>query len=311
MSKNKGANRILVISLGGTVCSRVTSDNTIKLAAPPDKSFWDSMKFGGELVFVNPISYSSENAGISYFRTAIKGIYNACEEYSPDGILILHGTDSMAYFAQLSVRVLSFLDLPVVITGSKKPLRESGSDGAKNIRYSLNLLNAACDSGSGSATFGIVYSDSFMGDTVFVAGNLVTDADYYGDYRKSGARGKFTAFSRDEAIAFMESEKVPAVLPISNAPGFPYGAVDLDKVDAVLVEAYHSGTANSISGENGLPEFIRTAVTKGIPCYLAPVPKHDKPYESELILKEAGIIPVKELCFEGAWAEVVLKTLLK
>ncbi|MBR6880209.1 MAG: asparaginase [Clostridiales bacterium] len=303
--------KILIVSLGGTICSKTGQDKVIKLSAAPDRSFFTGLGFKGELCFYNPISYSSENATVSYFREALSGISKGVEEHSPDGVLVLHGTDSMSYFAQLAVRVLSFLDIPVVITGAKKPLTDPSSDGKKNVRYSLNLLNAACEAKSGHATFGIVYSDSFMGDTTFVGANLATDPDYYGDIRISGARGSFTRLTREQAEQFFSLSSVPKIITVPDVPGFPFDHVDPEGCDAILIEAYHSGTANSSSREDGLPALIRRAAERNVPCYLAPVPKRRERYESEMTLRDAGIIPIEEMPIEGAWAETILRTAIK
>ena len=51
-----------------------------------------------------------------------------------DGIVVSHGTDTMAYTASAMTFMLPDIDLPVVFTGSQLPLRDMLSDGPDNLR---------------------------------------------------------------------------------------------------------------------------------------------------------------------------------
>src|SRR5690348_2283890 len=50
-----------------------------------------------------------------------------------DGVVIIHGTDTMAYTASALSFALSGLDRPVVLTGSQRPLGEIRSDARRNL----------------------------------------------------------------------------------------------------------------------------------------------------------------------------------
>ena len=63
------------------------------------------------------------------------------------------------------------------------------------------------------------------------------------------------------------------------------------------------------------------AASKGVKCYLAPVhsthikaegatKSKEAPYDSEVVLAEAGIIPICDISLEGAWAQVVVEACL-
>jgi L-asparaginase len=57
-----------------------------------------------------------------------------------DGVVVLHGTDTMAYTASaLSFMLAGLLDRPVVLTGSQIPLAEVRSDARENLLTSLLL----------------------------------------------------------------------------------------------------------------------------------------------------------------------------
>lgn len=294
--------RILVVTLGGTICSAVEKGDTVKLRTAPDKAIFEKLKSRNSVLsYLTPILYSSENAGEDYFRKAFASIMKECDSDKPDAVLILHGTDSAAYFAQLAVRVLSYLDIPVVITGSKLPVADVHSDAVRNVKYALGLLGAACEGKLGAKTFGIVYSDEMMGDTVYIPAVRATDANYDGDYGKFAGRPEAHMLNAKEAGEYIESP-VKKILTIPNVPGFPYDTIDVEKYDAILIEAYHSGTQSV----RDLPDLIRRAVEKNIRCFMGPVHKSKVMYESTRELIKAGVVPLYEMPVEGCWAEVAI-----
>ena len=60
---------------------------------------------------------------------------------SCDGILILHGTDSMAYTANLLALALQGLDKPIVLTGSQWPYAAENSDAPRNLSTAVAAFN--------------------------------------------------------------------------------------------------------------------------------------------------------------------------
>ncbi len=304
----KAKSNILVVSLGGTISSEI-SGGVVKQSG----FYWDSdffTKIDDRFIYstVAPSGYSSENATVADYRRALTGIATAIGSTEPDGILILHGTDSIAYFAQLAVRVLSHYNRPVIITGSKLPPSQRGSDAVGNIKLSLGYLGAAIEGNIGSKTFGIIFNDSFTSDSLFVHASGAMSPDIMGDIKSfidSGAK-KIDFRSHDykkRAEAFLAGGGITGgVLSIPAAPGIPYGAISLEGVQAVLIGSYHSGTANS--GE--LAELVKRASEQGIPCFMGPVPAKGNIYESRKILEGAGAKTLSGMPFEGCWAEVVL-----
>lgn len=78
--------------------------------------------------------------------TLAETVWNNMEAF--DGVVITHGTDSMAYTAALLYHVLQNLRKPVILTGSQKPMGEEGSDARDNL---LGALRTACSHYTGVA----------------------------------------------------------------------------------------------------------------------------------------------------------------
>ena len=301
-------NSILIVNLGGTISSEISGDNIVRLKdAKWDKSYFESLDNRSSCEVISLAGYSSENATVQDFRKSLRGIRDAALKFDPDGILVLHGTDSMAFFAQLAVRTLSYLNIPTIITGSKIPMSSPLSDAPKNLKLAIGFLNAAIEGGSGSKTFGVVYNDSFTGASSFIAATEVMSSDIKGDY-------KYFADSEDIDLTAEEYKKKAddffagdrgrndRILLIPAAPGFPYSAVRTSEADILLIECYHSGTQNSF----GLKTLVKSFTEQGRKCFMAPVPREGNRYESYKLLVEAGAVPLEGVPLEGAWAEALL-----
>jgi L-asparaginase len=61
------------------------------------------------------------------------------ERHDYDGIVVSHGTDTMAYTASAVTFMLPDIDIPVVFTGSQLPLADVLSDGPDNLRTAFAM----------------------------------------------------------------------------------------------------------------------------------------------------------------------------
>ncbi len=295
--------RILIEQFGGTIGSCTGDDGIVRLDSKNPAGDLASGFKDIEFIFSSRLKYSSENATCGTFRDAIRQITEDIRDISPDAVLVLHGTDTMSFFAQLAVRCLSYTGIPFVITGSKLPPDQDGTDAYANVRGSIELLR------TGKRLAHVVFSKSSGGDIEAIPCSLVTAADINGDYgRFPGGRDGAgeTDFSGDNyrlrAEKFVRSGSRLGILVIPAVPGYPYEAIDAGYYRNIIICCYHSGTANSVI----LPQKVREWTSDGIRCYLAPVPAGGNIYESRSVLEEAGAIPVPGIPLEGCWAEVLL-----
>ena len=65
--------------------------------------------------------------------TLAREVHGAIGEGRYDGIVIVHGTDTMAYTASALALMLGPLPLPVVLTGAQRPLVEARTDARENL----------------------------------------------------------------------------------------------------------------------------------------------------------------------------------
>lgn len=137
-------NNILWLACGGTISCRQTEKGLSPAAdvgqlrkmldcinIPPDT----------EITARVLMNTDSSDMDVSRLNTLARAVYEGCLQ-GHTGIVITHGTDTMAYTAAVLSCTPENLPLPVIITGSQRPFFESGSDGAANLSHALK---AACD----------------------------------------------------------------------------------------------------------------------------------------------------------------------
>lgn len=71
-----------------------------------------------------------------------------------DGILILHGTDTLSYTAGALAFSIGYLDIPIVLTGASRPYDMSESEAMQNIIHSIRALIALKNIGGLYVLFG-------------------------------------------------------------------------------------------------------------------------------------------------------------
>jgi len=99
------------------------------------------------------------------------------------------------------------------------------------------------------------------------------------------------------------------ILMIKPYPGLDYSRFNLNDVDAVMHDLYHSGTACASPqwGENySLVEFIKRCENQGITVYLAPAIKSTDAYQSTQALIEQGAEVIWNMSIEAAYVKLLL-----
>lgn len=88
------------------------------------------------------LSLDSSNIQPEEWRIIAREAAAACGDY--DGIVITHGTDTMAYTASALTYMLRELPIPVVFTGSQLPFGHPLTDATDNIRCAVAMALSGC-----------------------------------------------------------------------------------------------------------------------------------------------------------------------
>lgn len=278
--------RILGAMLGGTISSYCVS-GTIKLGKPSfvREFLIENFPFN-EFIIPEFETYSSENATPELYRNALKKIIEETKKSKYDGVLITHGTDTCAFFAQLAARVLSGINIPYVITGAMHAPDIDPKEASGNLMYAVQCLE--------EGRTGVVFRDE-NGEHQLYQAHLIMSPDIYGLY--SEYRDGSTFHPKEHPDFF--TKKLPKILTVSAVPGNVAADGDFDRV---LICCNHSGTASE-----DLISLVERWTKEGKECYMAPIPRKGAVYESRKKLREAGAIELTGMPLEGAWCEVLLR----
>lgn len=277
--------RILGAMLGGTISS-YNDEGTVKLGKPNFACGFLSENFPcHEFVFPEFKTYSSEDATPYLYRDALKKITEEAKGF--EGILITHGTDTCAFFAQLAARVLAPLDIPFVITGAMISPDEDPDEASGNLEFAVKCLE--------EKRSGVVFKNRDGIEQLYQA-HLITSPDIRGIYSEyaDGER-----LEKKDYGDFLTREKLPEILVIPAVPG---AFLPEEGFDRVLICCNHSGTASA-----DLVKKVAEWTSKGIDCFMAPIPGNSGVYESRRKLRDAGAIELTGMPIEGAWSEVLLR----
>lgn len=133
--------QLLLINTGGTFSSRpgenglapeLSSREIVALLGGYDPSL--------EIHAEDYCSLDSSNITPDDWRSLALRIGRDVERY--DGVVLIHGTDTMAYTASMLSFMLQNIPIPVVLTGSQLPLGVPMSDAADNLRCGLQMAGS-------------------------------------------------------------------------------------------------------------------------------------------------------------------------
>lgn len=134
---------LLLLSTGGTIAS-VASDEGLK----PGESGAELLKMLGNLPFnvevKDILAMDSSNIQPEEWELIARKIDKYHNDY--DGIVVSHGTDTMAYTASMLTFMLPNINIPIVLTGSQVPMNVLLSDAPDNMSLAFTAA-ANCQPG--------------------------------------------------------------------------------------------------------------------------------------------------------------------
>ncbi|AYF75246.1 L-asparaginase 1 [Nocardia yunnanensis] len=216
----------------------------------------------------------------------------------PDGVIVIHGTDTMAYTGARLAFELHDVGVPVVLTGAQIPLGQPGSDAGDNLLLALNSIATQPVAGT------------------FIAFGSRLHPAVRASKRSSHGRGGFTT------VRPYTPPAVTPVRPVSTRPvetPSPVGlftvfpGMDTDLLDAAL-RIYHGGVVLECYGAGTMPASdavvaaIRKATERGTPAVVITHCDNGTVdlslYQPGRALLDAGVIGGGDMTREAALAKL-------
>ena len=133
--------KILIITTGGTLaCVQDEKGLVPGLSSSDILSYISDITDLYEVDFYELFQLDSANIQPSNWQAMAETIYEKYQSY--DGIVIFHGTDTMAYTASALSFMLLNIPIPVVITGSQLSILNPLADAVENCRCAIHMAGS-------------------------------------------------------------------------------------------------------------------------------------------------------------------------
>lgn len=245
-----------------------------------------------------PLLDSSQLQPENWFQMK-KNIEEAPEDI--DGILIIHGTDTLAYSAAALSYLMSSFEKPIVITGAMLPVSAEGTDGIANLELSL----AALLDGKNEVLVA-VGSEILPGSRVTKVSTSAFNAFASPGWKPEN----WSIPTENTPIRFSNSWSKKSVAVITLFPGMsiePLMEPSSWHHRAILINALGNGNAASTTE---FLRFLKTAREKGIPVFVRSQCMEGEVdfslYAAGSLFEESGAVSCGTMTFESAITKIQL-----
>ena len=131
---------ILLLTTGGTIASMPGGEGLTPHRSGVMEREIDQLRTYYSVTVRDVMCLDSSNIRPEEWQLIARSIFAQRGDF--DGIVVSHGTDTMAYTASAVTYMLPDIDVPVVFTGSQLPLSDVLSDGPDNLRTAFAMAAA-------------------------------------------------------------------------------------------------------------------------------------------------------------------------
>ncbi|WP_367155772.1 asparaginase domain-containing protein [Methylomonas sp. HYX-M1] len=309
---------VLLVFTGGTIGSQLKGDTVdtdpnaghllldlFAQAYPQAEQF--------RFTLLKPLQMLSENLHPDAWRHIVAALAQQ-DLGTYDGIIVTHGTDTLAYSAALLGIYFHRLNIPLLLVSSDLPLQHPSANGLPNFICAADYIRQ----GRAAGVF-VPYRNPGRTMQIHIGTRLSNCLPLGSDFISvqdkaflSYQDGEFQAcheLPEKGRFAGTLQNQFGKILLIRPYPGLDYLSFDLNGFDAVLHELYHSGTACASDAwglRHSLIAFSRRCAEQGLPLYLAPALQSDSAYSSTRAILQHGARMLWNTGLEAAYAKLVL-----
>ncbi len=300
--------RILLLTTGGTIASLPGGDGLQPHRSDVMERELEQLRTYYEITVRDVMCLDSSNITMHEWQDIARYVFESRAEF--DGIVVSHGTDTMAYTASAVTFMLPDIDLPVVFTGSQLPLADMLSDGPDNLRTAFAMA------ASGHAGVFLAFDRKVMlgcravkvrasGFSAFesvnaryaaLVSNLGLTVDHEVLPRATGSARLCPELSDKVFLLKLTPGMNPAIFDMLSAMGYR----------GIVIEAFGLGGVNVLN--KGL-RGIRRAVEDGISVVVTTQCLYDSAnlevYQVGSKLLELGVIQGRDMTSEAAMTKLM------
>ncbi len=321
--------KILLVYTGGTIGSsfdkekncRVLSKEISKMTLLSEYKKYNSQDIFEDSCLAEYDRTLSENMTCEKLNKIIKNIKQSdMSKYC--GIIVLHGSDTLAYTAALFSFVFSDSKIPIMLVCGKKPPEDKATNAHINFKTAVDLIL------SGIAPNVYVPYENSDGNIWLHLGTSIMQCrnysdDFYGAFNdksfclniedKDIILKQCEVLSENRKFLPLKNELSDGVLLILPYMGINYSCYNLENVKAIIHGSYHSGTVcvernneTEAYSNHSLLWLARECEKRKIPIFVAPSKMDEEQYSSMADLTKNTSIKLLDMTTESAYAKVLL-----
>ena len=330
--------KILIIFTGGTICSSNENGKNRSDAKATESYLIDDFENGdselrGSVCFEKKqlsVDILSENMTVDTWNELLSIFRDEDIWTRYNGIIVLHGTDTLAYTSSLLSLLLSGAPIPIFIVSAQLPLRyqttvtENGikrslsikderSNGYKNFRVSVELIVNGI-----APNVYVAYENSSSETLLHLGSHLLQCPNHSNDFHSKDetvintTRHCGIGFETNTFYASKICSLDPNVLLLFPYPNLAYDRINVDGASAIVHGTYHSESV--CVGRKGIEKdkkysvisFIERCKEARLPLFLAPCNKSSYAYSSTKSALDAGARVIADTTIETAYAKTVI-----
>ena len=299
---------ILLLTTGGTIASTPGGDGLVPRHSGVMEHYIDQLRVYYEITVRDVMCLDSSNIRPEEWQELAGHIFRLYPDY--DGIVVSHGTDTMAYTASAVTFMLPNIPIPVVFTGSQVPLNEALSDGPDNLRTAFAMA------ASGHSGVFVAFDRKVMrgcravkvrasGFSAFESIN----AHYAARVTGRGLEADLRILTQPKGEPALKAAMSKDVFLLKLTPGLSpriFDALADMGYKGIVMEAFGLGGVNVLG--QGLSGIAR-AVSKGISVVVTTQCLYDssdlRVYQVGTQLLELGVIQGRDMTSEAAMTKLM------
>ena len=242
------------------------------------------------------------------------------------GIIVLHGTDTLAYTSSLFSFIFSDTKIPIMMVSGNRPPDDEKSNANINFQTAVRLVLDGI-----APNVYVPYRNADGNMWLHIGSAIMQSPNYSEDFLCVSDKKSFSLNDMDLSKVFSNClelsdnrRKLPfelknselidnGVLVILPYTGMDYSHYNLDGVKAIIHGSYHSGTVcverNSEAdrySSNSLLWLADECYRKNIPIFVAPSKLNIDQYSSILDLVKNSSVKLLDMTTESAYAKLLL-----
>ncbi|MBQ7965487.1 MAG: asparaginase [Ruminococcus sp.] len=307
--------KILLFTTGGTIAS-IIDDGVIDVT--PQGKLLVLKKYAEidketQFEVVSPINILSENVRLSDYKTIIDE-FRRIDFSLYDGVIVTHGSDTLAYTSALLGLLFSDINKPVCVVAADKSLQDEKSNGMDNFIAGVELIRQGINGvyvpyrNSDSVVYihravELFESDTLSDDFYSLDGAFAVYRNGVIEKREGKSANTHSVCIDKADLSF--TKKIMQVMPY---PDLDYSKIDVSGFDCVLHRTYHAGSVCAVgNSDNCITTLIDKCKAEGVPLYVCGLKSGKANYYSMSSVLDKGIMPLYDMAPPCAYMKLMLE----